>query len=73
MTHLRERALFAAAMMVLCGLALLVAVRDGNVAGANAAACAMSAFAVIAVVRWHKAGVVDRTQPARRHRRNARG
>lgn len=52
---LRLRAVFAAAAMVLCGLALPVAMADGNEPVAVACACGMGGFAVVAARRWWQA------------------
>lgn len=53
--QLRARALFAAGVMVLCGLALPRALADGNDTMAASAASGMAGAAVIAVTRWHQA------------------
>lgn len=53
--QLRARALFAAGVMVLCGLALPRAFAEGNETMAAVAAAGMAGTAVVSIVRWHQA------------------
>ena len=68
MNALRARALYAAGVMALCGIALPRAFADGNETIAAVAAAGMAACAVIAIVRWHQAEASDRPNPRQSRR-----